>query len=94
MNEAALLAVRRGKRAGGHERVPGSRGARGRGAREEEPRHQPARRRRSWPTTSSGTPSWPCRCPAPTRCRRSRSSRAGSPPWATPCRCPPKTGSS
>jgi cell division protease FtsH len=46
-----------------------------------------------WPITRWAMRWWRWRCPAPTPCTRSRSSRAASARWATPCSAPPKTAS-
>ena len=86
VNEAALRAVRDGRRLrhrgrpggehrGGHRRLP-----------EEERHPHRCRRRRSWPTTRSATPWWRRSRPTPPRCRRSPSSPGPPAPWGTPCR--------
>ena len=52
---------------------------------------QPARAARWSPITKWATRWWRCRCPAPTRCTRSRSSRAASARSATPSSGRPRT---
>ena len=91
VNEAALLAARRRKTRGRHERLRGGHRPGGGGPAQEEPPHQPARargrRRARDPVTR-----WSRRSPrAPTRCTRSRSSRAASGRSATPSSSPPTT---
>jgi len=92
VNEAALLAVRRGKERAG---MPEFQEAVERviAGLEKKNRVINPKEKKIVAYHELGTPSWRCRCREPTRSRKSRSSRAGSPPWATPCRCPPKTAS-
>ena len=90
VNEAALLAVRRGKKEVTH---VGIRGGRRDGSWPVSRRRTVSSTRKSeksWPTTNWDMPSWLFPCRAPTLSRRSPSSPEALPPWATPCRSPPK----
>ena len=93
VNEAALLAARKGK-----PRSAGSSSRRGSSGSSPAPRRSsgssgPTRSSGS-PTTRPATPSSRGACPGPTRSTRSRSSAGATAPSATPCTGPRTTASS
>ncbi|MCK7510089.1 MAG: hypothetical protein MZV70_42670 [Desulfobacterales bacterium] len=93
VNEAALVATRRGAETVAMADFSRGHRAHRRRAREEEPAAQSARARdrrvsRDGPRAGGGGA-----CRAATRCTRCRSSRAASAPWATRSSGRPRTGS-
>ncbi len=85
VNEAALRAVRHGRKTGDPGGPAGLLRIRHRRQREEEFASSPSLRRSWWPTTRWATPWWPTSRRTPSRCRRSPSSPTPKALWATPC---------